>query len=132
MKSTHVSLLVDLMNHGLLEFKFHLINAIANQLRYPNSHTHWFVGIILHFFSSTTIWTQPGSKAVVQEIITRVLLERHIVNKPHPWGLTIVFTELVKNGDYGFFELPFVRTAEPELRVVFAALARNVKGTPVE
>ena len=131
-KSTHVSLLVDLMNHGLLEFKFHLINAIANQLRYPNSHTHWFVGIILHFFSSTTIWTQPGSKAVVQEIITRVLLERHIVNKPHPWGLTIVFTELVKNGDYGFFELPFVRTAEPELRVVFAALARNVKGTPVE
>lgn len=131
-RSSHVSLLVDLMNYGLLEFKFHLINAIANQLRYPNSHTHWFVGIILHFFSSTTIWTQPGTKAAVQEIITRVLLERHIVNKPHPWGLTIVFTELVKNGDYGFFDLPFVRAAEPELRMVFAALARNVKGTPVE
>ena len=61
-------------------------------------------------------------------MITRVLLERHIVNKPHPWGLTIVFTELVKNGDYGFFDLPFVKAAPNELKVVFEALARNVKG----
>ncbi|CAK7909664.1 general negative regulator of transcription subunit 1 [[Candida] anglica] len=128
-KSSHVALLADLMNHGTLEFKFHLVNAIANQLRYPNAHTHWFIGIMLHFFSNNTIWGTPQNKLAVQEIITRVLLERHVVNKPHPWGLTIVFTELVKNGDYGFFDLPFVKDASRELKVVFEALSRNVKGT---
>lgn len=129
-KSSHVALLVDLVNNGTLEFKFHIINSIANQLRYPNSHTHWFIGIILFFFSSNSIWGQGNAKLTIQEIITRVLLERQIVNKPHPWGLTIVFTELVKNGDYGFFELPFVKDASPELKVIFEALSRNVKGGP--
>ena len=31
------------------------------------------------------------------EQITRVLLERLIVNRPHPWGLLITFIELIKN-----------------------------------
>ncbi|KAK6457739.1 CCR4-Not complex component, Not1-domain-containing protein [Scheffersomyces xylosifermentans] len=128
-KSSQVALLVDLMNYGSSEFKFHLINAIANQLRYPNSHTHWFIGIILHFFSSNSIWGSPAAKATIQELITRVLLERRIVSKPHPWGLTIVFTELVKNGDYGFFDLPFVKDASPELKSIFDALMVNVKGS---
>ncbi|KAK6202872.1 CCR4-Not complex component, Not1-domain-containing protein [Scheffersomyces amazonensis] len=128
-KSSQVSLLVDLMNQGSSEFKYHLINSIANQLRYPNSHTHWFIGIILHFFSSSSIWGTLSVKLTVQELITRVLLERRIVNKPHPWGLTIVFTELVKNGDYGFFELPFVKEASPEVKSVFDVLSVHVKGS---
>ncbi|RCK57380.1 General negative regulator of transcription subunit 1 [Candida viswanathii] len=128
-KSSQVSLLVDLMNHGNSEFKYHLINAIANQLRYPNSHTHWFIGIILHFFSNNTIWNTPANKLVVQEIITRVLLERRISNKPHPWGLTILFTELVKNGDYGFFDLPFVEDSIEEIKNIFNVLSVNVKGS---
>jgi hypothetical protein len=33
---------------------------------------------------------------IVQEQITRVLLERLIVNRPHPWGLLITFVELIK------------------------------------
>jgi len=33
---------------------------------------------------------------VIQEQITRVLLERLIVNRPHPWGLLITFIELIK------------------------------------
>lgn len=33
---------------------------------------------------------------IVQEQITRVLLERLIVNRPHPWGLLITFIELIK------------------------------------
>ena len=33
---------------------------------------------------------------IIQEQITRVLLERLIVNKPHPWGLLITFIELIK------------------------------------
>lgn len=33
---------------------------------------------------------------MIQEQITRVLLERLIVNRPHPWGLLITFIELIK------------------------------------
>jgi hypothetical protein len=35
---------------------------------------------------------------IIQEQITRVLLERLIVNRPHPWGLLITFIELIKVG----------------------------------
>ncbi|EDK46785.1 conserved hypothetical protein [Lodderomyces elongisporus NRRL YB-4239] len=128
-KSSQVALLVDLMNYGSNEFKYLLISSIANQLRYPNSHTHWFIGIILHFFLSNTLWNTSGSKLAVQEIITRVLLERRIVNKPHPWGLTIVFLELVKNDDFGFFDLPFVKNSIDEVKTIFDTLADNVKGS---
>ena len=37
----------------------------------------------------------PGQE-IIQEQITRVLLERLIVNRPHPWGLLITFIELIK------------------------------------
>jgi len=128
-KTSQVALLVDLMNYGSNEFKYIMLNAIANQLRYPNSHTHWFIGIILHFFSSNSIWNSSTStKLAVQEIITRVLLERRIVNKPHPWGLTILFTELVKNESYGLFELPFVKNSIEEVKNIFDTLSTNVKG----
>lgn len=33
---------------------------------------------------------------IIQEQITRVLLERLVVNRPHPWGLLITFIELIK------------------------------------
>lgn len=129
-KTSQVALLVDLMNYGSNEFKYIMLNSIANQLRYPNSHTHWFIGIILHFFSSNSIWNSSTStKLAVQEIITRVLLERRIVNKPHPWGLTILFTELVKNESYGLFELPFVKNSIDEINAIFDTLSTNVKGS---
>lgn len=52
---------------------------------------------------------------IIQEQITRVLLERLIVNRPHPWGLLITFIELIKvsivkkkktKGAYLFNEVP--------------------------
>ena len=65
------------------------LNAIANQLRYPNNHTHYFSCVLLFLFETCG--------EVVQEQITRVLLERLIVHRPHPWGLLITFIELIKN-----------------------------------
>ncbi|XP_058087524.1 uncharacterized protein LOC131234608 [Magnolia sinica] len=35
-----------------------------------------------------------GFMDIIQEQITRVLLERLIVNQPHPWGLLITFINL--------------------------------------
>ncbi|CAK7347841.1 unnamed protein product [Dovyalis caffra] len=38
-----------------------------------------------------------NAQEIIQEQITRVLLERLIVNRPHPWGLLITFIELIKS-----------------------------------
>ena len=43
-----------------------------------------------------------------------VLLERLIVNRPHPWGLLITFIELIKNQTYNFWKHDFVHCA-PEI-----------------
>ena len=49
------------------------------------------------------------------EYLMRVLLERLIVHRPHPWGLLITFIELIKNRRYNFWEHKFTRCA-PEIQ----------------
>ena len=36
------------------EGRYLILNAISNQLRYPNSHTHYFSFIILYLFAEAT------------------------------------------------------------------------------
>ena len=43
-----------------------------------------------------------------------MLLERLIVNRPHPWGLLITFIDLIKNPTYKFWSHEFVHCA-PEI-----------------
>lgn len=43
------NLAVDLDNEG----RYLFLNAIANQLRYPNSHTHYFSCVLLYLFVET-------------------------------------------------------------------------------
>ena len=50
-----------------------------SHLRYPNSHTQYFSCTLLLLFAE-------ANQEAIQEQITRVLLERLIVNRPHPWG----------------------------------------------
>ncbi|XP_002033104.2 CCR4-NOT transcription complex subunit 1 isoform X2 [Drosophila sechellia] len=107
------NLAVDLDTEG----RYLFLNAIANQLRYPNSHTHYFSCAVLHLFA------EANSEAI-QEQITRVLLERLIVNRPHPWGLLITFIELIKNPIYKFWDHDFVHCA-PEITKLFESVARS-------
>lgn len=93
------------------EPRFHLLNSIANQLRYPNSHTQYFSFVLLHLFGSDIANQQESD---VREQITRVLLERLIVHRPHPWGLIITLLELLKNPTYVFWDQPFIKAA-PEV-----------------
>ena len=127
------------------EGRYVYLNAIANQLRYPNNHTHYFSCVLLYLFSEVAAAASPApprtraapraprrpapprtraaprapalaaarpslaprsprsapdaqaSSERVQEQITRVLVERLIVHRPHPWGLLITFIELIKN-----------------------------------
>jgi CCR4-NOT transcription complex subunit 1 len=37
------------------EGRYLLLNAIANQLRFPNNHTHYFSFIILYLFAEATV-----------------------------------------------------------------------------
>ncbi|KAF5732911.1 Ccr4-not transcription complex putative isoform 1 [Tripterygium wilfordii] len=102
------------------EGRYLLLNAVANQLRYPNNHTHYFSFILLYLFAET-------KQEVIQEQITRVLLERLIVNRPHPWGLLITFIELIKNPRYSFWNQSFIRCA-PEIEKLFESVARSCGG----
>ncbi|XP_057455962.1 uncharacterized protein LOC130747140 isoform X2 [Lotus japonicus] len=108
------TLIVDLDTEG----RYLFLNAIANQLRYPNTHTHYFSFILLHLFAES-------NQEIIQEQITRVVLERLIVNRPHPWGLLVTFIELVKNRMYSFWNRSFIRCA-PEIEKLFESLFESV------
>lgn len=89
------------------EGRYLFLNAIANQLRYPNSHTHYFSSALLYLFAF-------ASSEQIQEQITRVLVERLIIMRPHPWGLLVTFIELIKNPLFKFWKHEFTRCA-PEI-----------------
>ena len=111
-ESNQASLMTKLAKELHPEARYHFLSSIANQLRYPNSHTHYFSYALLHLFSNDL--NQQDSD--VQQQITRVLLERLTLNRPHPWGLIITLLELLKNPAYMFWELPFIKAA-PEVFV---------------
>lgn len=52
---------------------------------------------------------------MIQEQITRILFERLVALRPHPWGLLITFIQLIKNPQYHFWSHQFVRCA-PEIQ----------------
>lgn len=108
------------------EGRYLFLNAIANQLRYPNNHTHYFTSVLLYLFAEANQGDQSNQE-IIQEQITRVLLERLIVNRPHPWGLLITFIELIKNPRYNFWSHSFTRCA-PEIERLFESVARSCMG----
>lgn len=109
--------LIQSLTHELdPEGQYHLFNAIVNQIRYPNCHTLYYSRLVLYLFHGS-------SKDSVKEQITRVLVERLITSRPHPWGLLVTFVELVKNSTYNFWGQEFVRCA-PEIEGLFEAVAK--------
>ncbi|ORZ05070.1 CCR4-Not complex component, Not1-domain-containing protein [Absidia repens] len=103
---------------ALTEGRYLFLSAIANQLRYPNSHTHYFSCVLLYLFAES-------NKEIIKEQITRVLLERLIVNRPHPWGLLITFIELIKNPGYNFWNHSFTRCAT-DIERLFESVSRSI------
>ena len=60
------------------EARYYLLSAMANQLRYPNSHTYFFSFTILRLFGID--FSESDDSDIRQQII-RVLLERLIVRR---------------------------------------------------
>ncbi|KAL8658240.1 MAG: hypothetical protein Q9226_001150 [Calogaya cf. arnoldii] len=108
------------------EARYHFLSSITNQLRYPNSHTQYFSYALLRIFGNDLADQQESD---VRQQITRVLLERLIVHRPHPWGLIITLLELLKNPLYMFWELPFIKAA-PEIERLFGALFDTIHSNP--
>ena len=86
-----------------------MLSVIADQLRYPSAHTMFFSYFILFLFATSARTDVENS---IPERIARVLLERIIVHRPHPWGLLVTFIELLNNNSYGFWQQPCIREEE--------------------
>lgn len=56
------------------------------------------------------------------EIMTRVLLERFIGHRPHPWGALVTFIELLRNPKYEFWSREFTRIA-PEITMLLEGVS---------
>lgn len=110
-QSPHTALLARLAADLNPQARYFFLSAIANHLRYPNSHTHYFSYTLLYLFGPVQ---DKSNESDVRQQITRVLLERLIVHRPHPWGLIITLLELLKNPSYDFWNLPFIKSA-PEV-----------------
>ena len=88
------------------EARYYFIGAIANQLRYPNSHTVYFCYALFHLFRAGQ---NDQMSSDIQMQIMRVLMERYVAHRPHPWGLIVALLELFKNRDYRLWDLPFMK-----------------------
>ena len=119
--SAHFQLFIKLAKALSPEGRYHLFNAMANQLRYPNNHTNYFCNTLLHIFGVERVDQQEPD---IRQQIVRVILERLIVNRPHPWGMLITLLELDRNTAYKFWELPFI-AASPEVRTTIERLLKG-------
>lgn len=106
-------LATDLDTEGCYLF----LNALANQLRFPNSHTHYFSNVIFMLFLE-------APHRGVQEQITRLLLERLLAERPHPWGVLVTFMELIENKQYRFWELGITK-CDPEIGKLCELVAKT-------
>ncbi|CAD5223667.1 unnamed protein product [Bursaphelenchus okinawaensis] len=100
-------LMVSLCSEGL----FRLFTSMTDQLRNASTHTAFFASLVLHMF-------QTAHSDTIREIITRILLERLLASRPHPFGVKVVMAELLTNQEYKFFELQFVHSSPIVERIV--------------
>ena len=106
------------------ETRKQFINAVANQLRYPNFHTQLFSCALLHMFYEC-------KKPLIEEQIARVLTERTSVYRPHPWGMLITMIELVKNPRYEFLKKPFTHCTQ-DIENYYEKISKNFMSDQIE
>jgi CCR4-NOT transcription complex subunit 1 len=120
--SAHMDIFLALVCRLQPAGRYMFLNAVVNNLRFPNSHTYYFSRMLLHLFSKCA-----DSDELVLEQITRVLLERLVVNRPHPWGLLLTFVELVQNSRYDFWNFNFT-VGDSDVRRLVESVARSCIG----
>lgn len=99
-----LSMLVHELNP---EARYYFLNSMVDQLRFPNSETHYFTQALLEIFG-----TDPNDQeeSDIRNQIIRILLERTLGQWPQPWGIVLIIQELVKGEKYMFYDLPIFKT----------------------
>ena len=101
------------------EVRYNVLCAMANHLRFPNYLTYFFSFANLHAFRQIGL-----ANDFVKSQIVRVLLERLVAYRPHPWGLMITFMELIRNPEYRFWNQGLVKSS-PEIEKMFETVAKS-------
>ncbi|KAG8817898.1 hypothetical protein FRC17_011048 [Serendipita sp. 399] len=101
-----------------LEGQHHLVSAIVLNLRFPSHHTFWFSALLLDLFSQIKDET-------FKEVVTKVLLERVLCHRPHPWGVVMTLIELIRDPKCDFFSHKFTR-AYPEIHAMLRKIGTHV------
>lgn len=99
------------------EGRYLLLSAAANQLRFPSRHTAYFSSLLLLLYTEV-------SDELVKEQVLRVLLERVIVNRPHPWGLLYTFAQLLRARSVHLPQAP------PEIHAILEHIAHLLADRP--
>nr|XP_027201805.1 CCR4-NOT transcription complex subunit 1-like [Dermatophagoides pteronyssinus] len=112
--SIHNSVHLEIFQHLLMNFdsqgRYILINSMVDHLRYPNNETLLFICLLLTLFKD--------NNEHIREQIVRVLLERYIAHRPHPWGVEYLINELFRNPNYKLLEHNFIKCV-PEIEKYF-------------
>ncbi|KAK5131089.1 hypothetical protein LTR08_001307 [Meristemomyces frigidus] len=96
--------------------RYSVVSAMMNQVRYVNAHTHYFSTALQHMFTI--------SSEELKEQIMRVLVERLMVPRPHPWGVIVMILELVKNQTTDIWSKPWMKAA-PQVVSMLMSLAHS-------
>jgi len=121
-KAASYELFLKLLTSSNYLMKEALLNAIMNQIRYPNLITFYFTSLIFYIFSNR-------SDDNLQEQIIKIFIERLIVDRPHPWGVMFAFIELIKEKDI-FRKKYFFKNTEFEemIKYVFKVMGKGDGG----
>ncbi|KIM32540.1 hypothetical protein M408DRAFT_316396, partial [Serendipita vermifera MAFF 305830] len=104
-----------------LEGQHHLVSAVVLHLRFPSHHTFWFSALVLDLFMQVKHET-------FKEVVTKVLLERVLCHRPHPWGVLMTLIELIRDPKCDFFSNKFTR-AYPEIHAMLRKISTHVDGS---
>jgi len=77
------------------EGRMYLLNAMVNQLRFPNSHMLFYTHLLLKLFQSDIDNT-------IKEQLVRCVVERFCA-RPQPWGVIALYRELVTDPEFDKF-----------------------------
>jgi len=78
-----------------------LLNSMVDHLRYPNMDSFFMICTILILFND-------GNEHLREQIV-RVLLERLIALRPHPWGVVFTVNELIRNPTFKLLAHNFIK-----------------------
>lgn len=108
-EGVHYNLILSLTRNTSSQTRYDFIEAMVNQLRFPSSHMYWFHHTVMEMMHPHHSHKNDQVALFVKEQIARVLLERLIVDRPHPWGVLTTAIQLLRSTEHQFFDLPFVK-----------------------